>query len=306
LQQTAAELVATAVWELFPEVKFLGGGPDGFGFVYEFDFPHPVHPDLGPQIEEKVRQIIKEKRPIVFREMVGPSFQGYYKAKGFGEIDLDGGLFEVFEMGDFVDLAPGPFCVHSGEVGALQILKCEGALRIEGVAAESKEALKTFLKQLKEFVPGQVLAERLGWKRGDRWLFSHLEPLEKLLATHWGGERVSGEGELPEGVFFESGWRGYRVGKKENLKEMINSSLHSLGQCFTILGHIFRFEGDDAQWQILAKDPLGRERVLARLCLKTFGKREWVIAEVPIVKNGELLLEQYAGHWPEQIRGRTV
>src|SRR5262249_58171847 len=58
LRHSAAHVLATAVTELFPEVKVAGGPPVDGGFYYDFARPTPFTPDDLERIEARMREII--------------------------------------------------------------------------------------------------------------------------------------------------------------------------------------------------------------------------------------------------------
>ena len=159
LRRTAAEIAAAAVFEMFPQVELLGGRETTAGFSYDIYFPHPVHPDTLPLIEEKIRQIVRERRPIKTLEMVAFSASELLKSKGHLQraAELEGveGLLELIQIGSFCDLCPGPHLKNTAELGAFKLLSIESledkVIRIQGAAAFSKPDLKDFLKKLQVY-----------------------------------------------------------------------------------------------------------------------------------------------------------
>ena len=82
IRNTAAQIASAAVFELFPSIRFLAVQEISWGFSCEMIFPHPVHPELHFQIEEKMRQIVREKREIRDLEMVPFSARELLKSRG--------------------------------------------------------------------------------------------------------------------------------------------------------------------------------------------------------------------------------
>jgi threonyl-tRNA synthetase len=69
IRHSSAHLMAQAVGELFPEVKFAIGPPIEDGFYYDFDLQEPIREDDLPRIEEKMREISARDLPIHGMEM---------------------------------------------------------------------------------------------------------------------------------------------------------------------------------------------------------------------------------------------
>ncbi len=158
LSLTAAEILAAAVFELFPNIQLINGGATSYGFFYDFEFPHPIHPELHLQIEEKMRQIVKENREIRCLEMVAFSAREFLKSKGHflrAEQMEEGGLFSIFQMGSFADLCSGSVLSSSKELSAFKLFPVvaldQERIRVLGVANASKDGLKEFLKKWQRY-----------------------------------------------------------------------------------------------------------------------------------------------------------
>ncbi len=175
---------------MFPEVELLGGGETSTGFVYDFHFPHSINPDTISLIEERMRQIIREKRAIRILEMVPYSAGELLKQEGHWaraeELEEAEGLVEVFQMGSFHDLCVGPCAANSAEVAAFKLLSVERmeeeGMRVAGAAHFSKEALKEFLKKLDDYAESHHMkvGEGMGlWMKVDGKII-WLEPGLKL------------------------------------------------------------------------------------------------------------------------------
>ncbi len=172
LRRTAAEILAAAVFETFPQIELLGGGEDSVGFFYDFYFPHPTHPELLVSIEEKMRQIIREMRPVKTLEMVPFSAKELLKKEGhlhrLEDWEEWEGLVELIQIHSFTDLCPGPHLKNTAEAGAFKLLTIEslgdGQIRIEGVAHFSKKDLKELLKKLHTYAERKH--QKIGEERG--------------------------------------------------------------------------------------------------------------------------------------------
>lgn len=255
LRRTAAEISALAVYELYPDILLLKGGETATGFYYEFYFPHPIH---GEVIEERMRYIIKERRPIRTLEMVPFSASELLKSQKvftrFEELE-DEELVELIQIGNFYDLSPGPHLKNTAEVAAFKIKVeplPEKGMRITGWCHQSKDELKKFLKQLDCYEDPVLIGERMGLWKGDIWLPPGIRMRQKLidfLKARWfvGALEVSG----PPGVDRMELHRSLKEPKVaevwgqethmqisffSKLEEEFISSLQSIGKTLTILG----------------------------------------------------------------------
>ncbi len=185
INRTAAAIAAAAIHEVFPGSELFGGGETDTGFFYQFFYSHPLPPEAPKLLEERMRQIIREERPLRETEMVACSAKELFlKADHPAAVDAlsefgPKELVSVIRIGTFFDLAEGPFCPSVRGVGAFRItaLKFLGdrEIRIEGTAFSTKEELKNFLRLIAKYskenhlVRGQDLkfwqwqGERLLW-----------------------------------------------------------------------------------------------------------------------------------------------
>lgn len=161
VRNTASALCAAALHEVLPGAELLGGQETETGFFYHFSTPSPFTAALIPLLEEKMRQMIREDRPIRALEMVAVSAQElFYKLGHAVAVDAlaecaPKELVSVVQIGSFYELAEGPFVPALRSSLAVQIISIEpqgeGEFRIEGCAAPTKEALKIFLRQLHKY-----------------------------------------------------------------------------------------------------------------------------------------------------------
>ncbi len=68
LRHSAAHVLATAVTELFPDVKVAGGPPVDNGFYYDFARATPFTPEDLERIEARMHEIVAADQPFEFRE----------------------------------------------------------------------------------------------------------------------------------------------------------------------------------------------------------------------------------------------
>ena len=188
MRHTLAHILAAAVQEKWPKVKFGTGPAIENGFYYDIDFGSEkiTGADL-PKIEKLMRKIIAQKlemrKVVVSREVAidwAETGKQSYKAELIRELPEDeeisfyllGGEKGATEMSakkfreackeaKFVDLCKGPHIKNLSEVGAFKLTKVAGAYwradekremltRIYGVAFETKEELEEYLKRQEE------------------------------------------------------------------------------------------------------------------------------------------------------------
>lgn len=169
MRHTLAHVMAAAVKDLYPKVKFAIGPATDNGFYYDMEFPDGVkvaESDL-IKIEKKMRGIIARKLELVrivksrdeALEWAKQNSQNY-KIELIEELS-EGDEISFYMMGDFVDLCKGPHVENTGECGAFKLTNVAGAYwrgdeknkmltRIYGVAFESEEELDEYLKRQEE------------------------------------------------------------------------------------------------------------------------------------------------------------
>ncbi len=293
LKRTAAEIAAAAVFELFPDVELWGGGETPTGFSYDLYFPHPINPETVSMIEERMRQIVREKRAIRTLNMVAFSAKEFLKKKGHFARTEDLGddeEVELIQMGDFVDLSPGPHLKNSAEAAAFKITSIDAlpdqGVRIVGCVHTSKDALKYFLKKLAQYKSPEKMGEERGyWLQspfGLVWKKSGLVVREKLievLKSHLFEGAVEVSSPLGSDLDEVHAWlKMGRVaevkegqiqinsyGSKGELQEKMISSLHSVAKTLTILGFT------------ASMPPLGR---VAEFWVEDGIERQWPIVQV--------------------------
>src|SRR5262245_5205035 len=68
LRHSAAHVLATAVTELYPDVKVAGGPPIEGGFYYDFARPEPFTPEDLEKIEARMREIVVQRQAFEYQE----------------------------------------------------------------------------------------------------------------------------------------------------------------------------------------------------------------------------------------------
>ncbi len=173
LRQTASQILAACITELFPYVQIWEAQGSDTGFYCECYFPHPIHPDTLPLFEERMRRCIREKRGIRTLEMVPVSAAELLKKEGqMAQVEflqeLEENLVELIEMESYHGLSDGPHLKDTSQLSAFKLTCLEPledrGIRVEGVCAFSKEELKEFLKKLSSYE--NTNHKIIGQKRG--------------------------------------------------------------------------------------------------------------------------------------------
>jgi threonyl-tRNA synthetase len=164
---SSAHLMAEAVEQLYPGVKF-GIGPDiENGFYYDIDFmDYTISESDLEKIEKRMLELAKEKQALVRKEVSKKEALDFFNAKGDEykiELinDLEDGEITFYQSGTFTDLCRGPHMVHTGSIKAVKLLNIAGAYwrgdekrkqltRIYGITFPKKKELTAYLELLEE------------------------------------------------------------------------------------------------------------------------------------------------------------
>jgi len=182
--RTAAALAAVAITEAFPGSEFIEGGETSRGFYCQFVAPFLLPPVALDLLEERMRQIVRENRPIRDVEMVSQCAKELFKKSGqkaavaamneCGPKDL----VPLVQIGEFYEIMAGPFCPSIRDVGAFKVVHLnflgEKEYRIEGCAFATKAELKEYVRKLSKYEYGNhlIVGQRLGlWEQSDGLLW---------------------------------------------------------------------------------------------------------------------------------------
>ncbi len=164
---TSSHILAHAVQNLYPGVKFAIGPAIENGFYYDLDTEHRFVPEDLEKIENEMKKIAKEnyklERIVMSRQEAIDFFKEkdeIYKVELIEELPEDEEI-TVYKMGDFVDLCAGPHLYETKKVKAVKLLSIAGAYwrgnenntmlqRIYGVSFEKKKDLDEYLNRLEE------------------------------------------------------------------------------------------------------------------------------------------------------------
>lgn len=167
LWHSSAHLMAEALEELFPNVKFGIGPPIEAGFYYDIDpGEHTISLDDLPAIEKKMVELAKKNSPFIRKEVSKADAIAYFtEKKDPYKLDLLEGLEDgnitFYQQGNFVDLCRGPHIPDTGWIKAVKLLNVAGAYwrgdeknkmltRIYGITFNKQKDLDQYLVMLEE------------------------------------------------------------------------------------------------------------------------------------------------------------
>ena len=164
---TSAHLMAEAIEQLYPGVKFGIGPSIETGFYYDIDFmDYTISSEDFPKIEAKMAEIVASKQPVVRSEVSKADALAFFEKKGDEykqELirDLEDGSITFYTSGSFVDLCRGPHLPDMGAIKAVKLTGLAGAYwrgdekrkqltRIYAVSFPKKKELDEYLTMLEE------------------------------------------------------------------------------------------------------------------------------------------------------------
>ncbi len=164
---SSAHLLAEALQELYPGVKFGIGPAIENGFYYDIDpGEHKITSEDFPKIEKKMQELVARKEAIARKDiskadalkMFGDRNETY-KCELISE--LEDGHITTYTQGDFTDLCRGPHIASTAPIKAVKILSLAGAywrgdekrqqlVRVYGISFPKKKMLDEYLTLLEE------------------------------------------------------------------------------------------------------------------------------------------------------------
>ena len=164
---SSAHLMAEALQELYPGIKFGIGPAIENGFYYDVDPGTAVikEGDL-PAIEAKMMELAARKEAILRSDITKADALKKFREKGDEykvELinDLEDGTITLYSQGNFTDLCRGPHLPDTGAIKAIKLLSVAGAYwrgdekrkmltRIYGITFPKKKMLDEYLVLLEE------------------------------------------------------------------------------------------------------------------------------------------------------------
>ncbi len=164
---SSAHLLAEALQELYPGVKFGIGPAIENGFYYDIDTNgHDITSADFPAIEKKMLELARKKEDIVRRDISKAD-----ALKAFGDrgetykceliSELEDGHITTYTQGNFTDLCRGPHLPNTGTIKAVKIMSLAGAywrgdekrqqlVRVYGITFPKQKMLDEYLALLEE------------------------------------------------------------------------------------------------------------------------------------------------------------
>ena len=174
IRHSASHVMAQSVLELFPDGKIAIGPATNDGFYYDFDLPRPLTPEDLEKIEKRMREIIRQDHPFIYREVSADEARAEFWDQPYklelihdlekGGVDEDGNptgekvKISFYTHDKFTDLCRGPHVSNTREINpdAIKLLNIAGAYwrgneknpmlqRIYGTAFETARELEEYL-----------------------------------------------------------------------------------------------------------------------------------------------------------------
>ena len=179
IRHSTAHIMAEAVLERFPGANIAIGPAIDDGFYYDFALPRPITPEDLPEIEKRMREIIRGKHPFVRHEVSADEARKIFANQTFkqelidgleqGGFDEDGNpiaekpVISTYTSDTFIDLCRGPHVENTAQINpdAIKLMSIAGAYwrgdekrpmltRIYGTAWQTPQELEEYLWKLEE------------------------------------------------------------------------------------------------------------------------------------------------------------
>ncbi len=241
-RHSTAHLMAEAVEELFPGVKFWVGPAVEAGFYYDMDLGDRVmtEDDL-VVVEKKMAELAKRNSAFIRKEITKADAVNYFTEKGDEyKLDLlqnleDGGI-TLYSQGGFTDLCRGPHIPNTSFIKAVKLMSVAGAYwkgdeknkqltRVYGISFPNQKELDEHLLMLEEAKKRdhRKLGKELGiftmdddvgqglplWMPNGTIIIEELEKLAKETENAAGYKRVVTPHIAKESMYLTSGHLPY-------------------------------------------------------------------------------------------------
>ena len=164
---SSAHLMAEALEELYPGVKFGIGPPIDNGFYYDIDLgAKKLSSDDFAAIEKKMKQLASKQNDFERKEVSKADAIAYFEETGDQYKldlikDLNDGDITFYTQGNFTDLCKGPHIPNTSKIQAIKLLNVAGAYwrgdenntmmtRIYGITFPKQKELNDYLEFLEE------------------------------------------------------------------------------------------------------------------------------------------------------------
>ncbi len=164
---TAAHVFASALTELYPNVKLAIGPPIEQGFHYDFDLDEQIDEEKLAKIEKKMKEILKKKEKMEQNFLtIGDALEAFknnpYKIEMIQDLKKEGEKeISTFTTGKFFDMCKGPHLESTKDIGAIKLLKISAAYwkgneknkslqRVYGIAFKTQKELDEWIEMRKK------------------------------------------------------------------------------------------------------------------------------------------------------------
>jgi threonyl-tRNA synthetase len=166
LRHSTSHIMAAAIQQMFPDVKFGIGPPIKNGFYYDMQLPRPLTPDDLGEIERRMREIVKagvEFNQESWDKSKAIDFFGS-RSQNF-KVELINGIpgetVSTYRIGEFTDLCAGPHVRRTSQCKHFKLTSIAGAYwrgseknpmlqRIYGTVWPTKDELEEHLHNIEE------------------------------------------------------------------------------------------------------------------------------------------------------------
>ncbi|MFN7541053.1 MAG: threonine--tRNA ligase [Bacteroidota bacterium] len=239
---SSAHLLAEAVEQTFPGVKFWVGPSIEKGFYYDMDLgDRKITEEDLKNLEKKMNELARQSNPYLRKEISKAEAVDYFKGKG-DEYKLDllsnleDGSITFYTQGQFTDLCRGPHIPDTGFIKAIHLSGIAGAYwkgdeknkmltRVYGITFPQQKELDEYLVMMEEAKKRdhRKLGKELGiytmnedvgpglilWMPNGTVIIEELEKLAKETETAAGYKRVVTPHIAKENLYLTSGHLPY-------------------------------------------------------------------------------------------------
>jgi len=239
---SSAHLLAEAVEQIFPGVKFWVGPAIERGFYYDMDLgDRKISEEDVKSLEKKMNELARQSNPYIRKEISKTEAVQYFQEKG-DEYKLDllsnlqDGSITFYSQGSFTDLCRGPHIPDTGFIKAIHLSGIAGAYwkgdeknkmltRIYGITFPQQKELDDYLIMMEEAKKRdhRKLGKELGiytmnedigpglilWMPNGTVIIEELEKLAKETENAAGYKRVVTPHIAKENLYLTSGHLPY-------------------------------------------------------------------------------------------------
>jgi len=186
IRHSLAHVMAYAVMELYPGTKLGFGPPIEDGFYYDFILPKPITEENFPEIEKKMKHLLKQQHKFEQQELpykeamnrldqMGEPYKKEYAQELFDKKGIK--VLSFYRSGEFLDMCEGP------HISALNKIPADG-FKLRSVAGaywrgDSKKSMMTRIYawafKTKEELDAKIKAHRDALERDHKKLGKELD-----------------------------------------------------------------------------------------------------------------------------------